>query len=97
MIEISIFLFCDKTVSEVGSRKQELERHGNTDIMFIMMRQSKESPPAQGKMEKIISQFKAVKKFTFDILRGNEINRAMRVIKQEAIEETAVCNLTQEI
>ena len=48
-------------------------------------------------MEKIVLQFKAVKKYAIDILMGIEINRAMRVTKQEAIEETAVCNLPQEI
>ena len=63
----------------------------------MMLRQSKESPPAQGKMEKIVLQFKTVKKYAIDILMGIEINRAMRVTKQEAIEEAAVCNLPQEI
>ena len=43
-----------------------------------------------GKIEKIVLQFKAVKKYAFDILMGNEMNRTMRVIKQQAIEETAV-------
>ena len=36
-------------------------------------------------------QFKAVNKYAFDIIMGNEMNRMMRVIKKEAIEETAVC------
>ena len=29
--------------------------------------------------------------FALDILMGNEINRVMIIIKQEAIEESAVC------
>ena len=47
--------------------------------------------PQPGQDRKSSFTIQGCKKIAFDILMGNEINRTLQVIKQEAIEETAVC------
>lgn len=77
-----------KTVLEVTD---EIEEHGNSALKFLMLRQSNTAPPSMAKIDKVVNQYKSVKKYAFDILAGKEMTRTMRVIKENAIVETAVC------
>ena len=69
----------------------ELEDHGNSALKFLMLRQSKSKPPTAEEITKVIEEYKEVKKYAFNILMAKDMTRNMRMIKEHAIQESAVC------
>ena len=78
----------DKCIEEAFD---EVNDHGNEALKFIMNRQSLDNPPTNEEMTKVIEEYKEVKMYAFKIIMGIEMDRMMRVIKEYAIEETAIC------
>lgn len=56
-----------------------------------MLRQSKSKPPTAEEITKVIEEYKEVKKYAFNILMAKDMTRNMRMIKEHAIQESAVC------
>ena len=77
----------DKTLQEAFD---EVEEHGNSAVKFLLLRQSKSNPTSNEEMAKVIKEYKEVKDYAFKTLMGIEMDRKMCIIKEHALEETAV-------
>ena len=78
----------DKTLQEA---LDEVEEHGNSAVKFLLLRQSNTSPISNEEIAKVRKEYKDVKDYALKILMGVEMDRKMRIIKEHAFEETAVC------
>ena len=63
----------------------EVEIHGNSTLEFLLLRQSKTKPPSIEEIAKVVHEFKLLKEYAFKIIMGIEMDRNMRVIKENAL------------
>ena len=56
-----------------------------------MLRKKKSKPPTAEQMAIVIAEYKEVKKYAFNILMAKDMTRNMRIIKEHAIQESALC------